>query len=74
MHPVGADAALVVVLTLVAKVVVGAAVAVGTAVVPGGGFEPPVPGQTDGPGTRYVVAVFAALLSMLKSMPGSEAE
>ena len=38
------------------------------------GCELPVPSHTGPPGTTYVVAFLAASLSMLKSMPGSEAE
>jgi hypothetical protein len=34
----------------------------------------PLPFQTAGPGTGYVVAVIAAGESILKSMPGSDAE
>jgi hypothetical protein len=56
---------------LVAMVVDGAAVVPGA----GAGSElPPVPFHTAGPGTVYVVATMAAALSMLKSIPGSEAE
>jgi hypothetical protein len=61
---------------LLVTIVVGTAVgaAVGAAEVGSAGLELPVPSQTGPPGTMYVVAVLAAALSMLKSMPGSEAE
>jgi len=38
------------------------------------GAVDPLPLQTAGPGIGYVVAVMAAVESMLKLMPGSEAE
>jgi hypothetical protein len=67
-HAVGAGA-------LVVTIVVGAAVGADVgAEVGSAGFELPVPSQTGPPGTMYVVAVMAAALSMLKSIPGSEAE
>jgi hypothetical protein len=38
-----------------------------------GAVPPPLPPQTAGPGTVYVVAFFAASESMLNAIPGSEA-
>ena len=59
--------------TVLVTNVVGAAVGavVGSA---GAGCALPVPSHTAPPGTTYVVAFLAASLSMLKLMPGSEAE
>ena len=47
---------------------------VGTPTGGSGGAVPPLPFQTAGPGIGYVVAVLAASESMLKLMPGSDAE
>lgn len=51
--------------------VVGATVADGCGC---GAVPPDAPSHTGGPGTGYDVAVLAAGESMLKSMPGSDAE